>query len=288
LPRLTAELLVSHSAPAIMREDPHDQANRATYLEPGQLVVWRWLALNRFFNPQFYEVRQATLRGCQSVCTSTIFCFKYADVLVRITWTAVSLPFNCLGVLTDSCLASFKFVSAYSYPEAPTQYITPSTTLFQSPWHDPVVLWNVPSDNHFHITNLALLKPRKMPSFNKAFPFVNEVEAEGTAGLAAVTEHLYIDDGEPEKGDEAEDLPSVPEEGAEAKPKKPPVVTTSVRLEFAPYVPSPLQEMSWRVELPPEDKGKLNCVAMACGGRLVIGVGMKGSIWVWEVCDRRA
>ncbi|KAH6917509.1 WD40-repeat-containing domain protein [Coprinopsis sp. MPI-PUGE-AT-0042] len=252
---LTAELLVSHSAPAIMRKDFNDPTNRETYLEPGQLVVWRWLALNRFFNPQFYEVRQATLRGCQS---------DYQDS------------------------SSFKFVAAYSYPNAPTQYITPSTTLFQSPWHDPLVLWTVPSDKHFHITNLALLKPRNMPSFNEAFPFADEIETEGTAGLAAVTEHLYIDTGpEPEAG-ESGALPAVPEEGAEAKKKsRPPIMTTSVRLDFAPFVPSPLQDMSWRVELPPDDKGELNCVAMTCGGRLIIGVGTNGSIWVWEVCDRR-
>lgn len=126
-----------------------------------------------------------------------------------------------------------------------------------------------------------------MPSFDEAFPFADEIETEATAGLAAVTEHLYIDHGGPEEPGKPRELPSVPEEGAEAKPKKPPVMTTSIRLDFAPFVPSPLHEMSWKVELPPEDKGKLNCIAMTCGGRLVIGVGTHGSIWVWEVCDRR-
>lgn len=42
--------------------------SRETYLESGQLIVWRWLGIDRFFPPdQGEDVRQDVLRGCSSV-----------------------------------------------------------------------------------------------------------------------------------------------------------------------------------------------------------------------------
>ncbi|KAJ3491411.1 hypothetical protein NLJ89_g11339 [Agrocybe chaxingu] len=46
-----ARVLSVSCAPAIMRIAPEDPNNKATYLEPGELIIWRWLGLNRFFPP---------------------------------------------------------------------------------------------------------------------------------------------------------------------------------------------------------------------------------------------
>lgn len=52
-----------------------------TYLEPGTLVLWRWLGVDRFFPAAQEELirregleRQQVLRGCASV--SLQFCGK--------------------------------------------------------------------------------------------------------------------------------------------------------------------------------------------------------------------
>ncbi|PFH54418.1 hypothetical protein AMATHDRAFT_37800 [Amanita thiersii Skay4041] len=45
---LSEDVLISHSAPAVMRVDSNSYD---TYEEPGQVILWRWLALGRFFPP---------------------------------------------------------------------------------------------------------------------------------------------------------------------------------------------------------------------------------------------
>lgn len=65
--RLQEDILLTHSAPSVLRVDPYDTDNKNTYLEPGELVVWRWLGLNRFFPPDQQDVRQTVLRGIASV-----------------------------------------------------------------------------------------------------------------------------------------------------------------------------------------------------------------------------
>jgi hypothetical protein len=75
LRRLDAEqqdLLLTHSAPAIMRTYPDNEESRDTCVEPGQLILWRWLSLDRFFPPSRdgdsnVRQRQRFLRGCASV-----------------------------------------------------------------------------------------------------------------------------------------------------------------------------------------------------------------------------
>lgn len=44
----------------------HNDAPNDVYEEPGTLVVWRWLGLDRFFPPGV-EYHQKILRGCASV-----------------------------------------------------------------------------------------------------------------------------------------------------------------------------------------------------------------------------
>jgi len=68
LRRVDQDLLLSHSAPALMRTYPDKLESRETYLEPGQLIVWRWLSMDRFFPPSEGDSRRQTiLRGCASV-----------------------------------------------------------------------------------------------------------------------------------------------------------------------------------------------------------------------------
>lgn len=50
-----------------MRNNPLDTEDKTTYLEPGEIAVWRWLGLNRFFPPDKQNVKQTVLRGCASV-----------------------------------------------------------------------------------------------------------------------------------------------------------------------------------------------------------------------------
>lgn len=68
--RLHHDLLLTHSAPALMKE--HNTESKAMFLESGQLIVWRWLAIDRFFPPgSGEETRGNTLRGCASVSLSS-------------------------------------------------------------------------------------------------------------------------------------------------------------------------------------------------------------------------
>lgn len=66
------DTLISHCPSAILRDEPNDVENKSTHLVPGEVVVWRWLALNRFFPPIYDSLRaegqtQTVLRGCASV-----------------------------------------------------------------------------------------------------------------------------------------------------------------------------------------------------------------------------
>ncbi len=50
----------------MMRVYPSVVGNNDTYIEPGTIVLWRWLGLNRFF-PATKPPDQEVLRGCASV-----------------------------------------------------------------------------------------------------------------------------------------------------------------------------------------------------------------------------
>lgn len=81
---------MTHSASAPMRVNVLDSANKKTYLEPGEVAVWRWLGLNRFFPPIMQEVSQSVLRGCASV--SALLCrMKLFSIVHRIIKRVVSI-----------------------------------------------------------------------------------------------------------------------------------------------------------------------------------------------------
>lgn len=71
-PRLQDDLLLTHSASAIMRVSPDDKHDKRTYIEAGELVIWRWLGVDRFFRAHEFEQNPEaifSLRGCSSVCS---------------------------------------------------------------------------------------------------------------------------------------------------------------------------------------------------------------------------
>ncbi|TFK30321.1 hypothetical protein FA15DRAFT_751381 [Coprinopsis marcescibilis] len=231
---LQDDVLVSHSAAAFMRKEPGSNKRKETYFEPGQMAVWRWLGMNRFFPPGFEDKqRDMPLRGCVS---------DYQDS------------------------SSFKIITVYAYDSVQDQLIVPQVSVFQSPTLDPLLFSTIPGAREFLITNIAILEPRKMPSFAEAFPhLVREMEA-GGSGLETVTERLRI--GGNELGDsDAEDEPLPP----------------AIKIPSHTFEPATLRQASWPVLLRDDDKATLNCTCMAFGGRCIVGVGSKGTLWVWTL-----
>ena len=60
--RLSFDVLLSHSAPALMRREG---AKNDFWFEEGTMVIWRWLGVDRFFPPGHLIAK--VLRGCASV-----------------------------------------------------------------------------------------------------------------------------------------------------------------------------------------------------------------------------
>ncbi|EAU93175.2 hypothetical protein CC1G_10543 [Coprinopsis cinerea okayama7 len=156
--------LISHCAPAIMRKDSESD-DIETYLEAGTVVVWRWLGMDRFFPAKYYHlqqqgIRQTVLRGCSS---------DYQES------------------------SSFKVLTAYAFRDMPDQYTVPRGVLYQSPYHDPLFLSIYPEDDHFLITNIALMKPRQIPSFDEMFAgILNTNVAPAAANEADETDGLLV------------------------------------------------------------------------------------------------
>ncbi|KAJ2928952.1 hypothetical protein H1R20_g8138, partial [Candolleomyces eurysporus] len=133
---LDHDILLTHSAPAMMRNIPGSSTNKKTYLEPGEFIVWRWLGMNRFFPPLQQDLDSAHpfFRGCAS------------DYLES---------------------SSFKFITIYSFPPVPNQYVVPHLHAFVSRQHDPLALTAFPESDRFLITSIAQLDPREMPTFDE-------------------------------------------------------------------------------------------------------------------------
>lgn len=204
------DLLLTHSAPALMKE--HNTESKAMFLESGQLIVWRWLAIDRFFPPgSGEETRGNTLRGCAS---------DYQES------------------------ASFKTISTFSFPETATQYVTPSIHVYQSPTHDPVVLFVYPDSALISVLNVIHLQPRKPPPF----PF----DAEGEH-LVETTEQMHLDD------------------------RRGSVQGSSFISRWEINVSS--DNASVQTDDSPE---MLMACAMGMGGQILVAVGARGTVWIWN------
>ncbi|TFK57016.1 hypothetical protein OE88DRAFT_1730442 [Heliocybe sulcata] len=122
---LSQDVLLTHSAPALLRADKDDKES-ATYETEGTLAVWRWLGVDRFFPPGFEDAAaQRVKRGCAS---------DYQES------------------------ASFKIISVLKLPMT-----TRHVHVYQSPVHDPIVL--VPQLNKIRILNVCNLDPCPPPPF---------------------------------------------------------------------------------------------------------------------------
>ena len=60
LRRLSDDILLSHDSPTLLRHR-HQGEKPAATTEAGQVVLWRWLSLNRFF-PHGLRTYQQTVR----------------------------------------------------------------------------------------------------------------------------------------------------------------------------------------------------------------------------------
>ncbi|KAI0082300.1 WD40 repeat-like protein [Panus rudis PR-1116 ss-1] len=131
---LSQDTLVTHSAPAWMREDPADRER--LYQAPGTIAVWRWLGFDRYFPPN--KIPPRNMRGCASV--STVPHFIHSEF--------------------------FKVISCHSLPMSVT-----ALRVFHAHYHDPIVL--VPLADTVHIRNISQFKPREIPPYpldNEAAP----------------------------------------------------------------------------------------------------------------------
>ncbi|KAI0375088.1 WD40 repeat-like protein [Pilatotrama ljubarskyi] len=134
---LADDILVSHSAPALMRRDQENIED--TYYEEGTVAVWQWLSLNRFFPPG--KIPQKIMRGTASVS----FCAS-----------SHILRTNVVQDYRNS--ESFKILSAYHLPMVIRHLHT-----YRSIHHDPILL--IPLGKTIRVFNIAQFGPRTPPRF---------------------------------------------------------------------------------------------------------------------------
>ncbi|KAF7784640.1 hypothetical protein Agabi119p4_805 [Agaricus bisporus var. burnettii] len=114
---MSHDTLISHNPSAILRTDPTDEDNKDTYMVPGEIVVWTWLGLDRFFPPLYDDLKaegrsQTVLRGCAS---------DYQES------------------------SSFTMSANAAFPAIYPQLISPNVNVYQSPTHDPIALCTIPT-----------------------------------------------------------------------------------------------------------------------------------------------
>ncbi|KAL0581597.1 hypothetical protein V5O48_000413 [Marasmius crinis-equi] len=130
---ITDDILLSHSAPAIMRiPEPEDVAHDLD-LDPGSIALWRWLGKDRFFPVDWTNKpnHRTVLRGCAS---------DYQES------------------------ASYKIISSIPLPPTPTQFEIPTSfQVFTDDCHDPLVLYTHPQREGITILNVADFPPRRRP-----------------------------------------------------------------------------------------------------------------------------
>lgn len=268
---LSGDILVSHSAPAIMRGATRDDM----YEENGTVVIWQWLGFDRYLPPG--KPIQKVMRGCASDYRNS---------------------------------ESFKVLSAYHLPMT-----TRNLTVYTSLDHDPLLL--VPMGKTIRIFNLSQFRPRApIP-----FPISDDVVAltenlrlddteraggfgnvEGLGASAGVDADADVgedglqatgygekeqssgeDDGDGNAVDDDDDAP--PEQGDVYDVPFP---------DFLPRMPppAPLAELfdsvdGWDLDVTVDETRRselpdITACEVALGGRVVVGVGGKGTMYVWR------
>lgn len=221
---LSQDTLISHSAPALMRRDPHNRED--LYEEEGTVVVWRWLGYDRFFPPGMTPMKH--FRGVASD-------FRGSE--------------------------SFKILAAYSLP-----MITTNVRVYQSPTHDPILL--VPMGRIIRIFNISQFEHRDPPPFPyDEKDFINSTKkmklADTTNNQEPSTTTENVEDMEPEE---------------DPTPIYPPPIPPRALFQ---------DRGSWEIGTE-KARSRIDTLAdvehceVTCGGSVIIGVGKKGTLFVWK------
>ena len=142
-------------------------------------------------------------------------------------------------------LASFKTISTISFPESATQHITPNLHVYQSPTHDPIVLFTHPNSTSVSIFNVIHLQPRKPPSF----PLDSD-----KGDLAETTERMHLHS----RRGSIEVVPLISSWEIRTVCSG----NTSVQTDSLPDT--------------------LMACSMGMDGQTIVAVGVRGSVWIWN------
>ncbi|KAF9040560.1 WD40-repeat-containing domain protein [Panaeolus papilionaceus] len=262
---LLQDVLVTHSAPSIMKCKPGDPEDKRVYQEAGEISVWQWLGFDRFFPAQFQDARPQTLRGCSS---------DYQES------------------------SSFKILSTYAFPNPETQYVAPSVNIFQyelperdyntnKPYgHDPLALIVHPFSQHIDLVNIALFQPRAVPH---VVPGANQQSEEEDQLSEAERDDVDFPLAfNPRKGMAPPLLQgwrirapsSLPASGVGHPPLSASMDQNNGQNTV--MLPDCSEDEDDDPDVPhPGRIPKLMSCSMGVDGQMLVGVGTKGSLWVW-------
>jgi len=245
---ISHDVLLSHCAPAIMREDPKN-THSPVYFTNGTVALWRWLGLDRFFPPN--QRMQTVLRGCAS---------DYQES------------------------SSYKLLSMYSLPIIKTEYpyfpVSPHLHVYQSPYHDPLILFTAMNSGKITMMNVTHFEPRKPPPFPLDEDVVEMTQRLRLEDDVVQTRRDRDDNGDDNVvrtrrngNDNGDDL----EGGSNWQMDGDPAFRTSALACIR----------GWEIIVPTTGnagtvQGDLEICAMGMGGRLLVGVGTKGTISIWQ------
>lgn len=190
---------------------------------------------------------------------------------------------------------SFKILSCYSLPMHAL-----SMTVYKSITHDPIVV--VLRHTEARILNVTHFKPREPPDFptlpeepemvelTKRMRLSYDEDDNGGDGeddeneIEAEEENLDENEGGDEGEGEEDWVDDDEAEGEEQRRKKyphklpqPKLKTPRLLLESVP---------GWDLPFPPTDapaEMEISSCEVACDGRVIVGVGMKGTMVIWKL-----
>lgn len=164
--------------------------------------------------------------------------------------------------------------------------MTPNLKLSQSDYHDPMISIVYPGDSAACIFNVACMSPRSIPPFPAAVEKLLQDPATNTDPLSKAAKKLNInrDDSQPpnedrnreegsdeEEDEDDDDVDEVPEPRDNSLSQRPetscPVIAG--RLLF--------------IDGAADSQARLMDCEMGMGGRMVVGVGTEGCVWVWTL-----
>ncbi|OCH96082.1 hypothetical protein OBBRIDRAFT_861953 [Obba rivulosa] len=260
---LSIDILVTHSAPALMLRDPDDD----TYYESGTITVWRWLGLNRFF-PAGKPI-QKIMRSCAS---------DYRNSETFGILSSYFLPLTSLNshVYTSSTNESLLSIS-----------MGRAVHVFNITQFDPRLPPACPpsTDDVAELTRRLRLSDDDGKEGREARrPRISDDDG-GDGEEGRETRRLRISDddgGEEEEGrEEGEEDESPDESEGERETRKHAVSVVSGVTDL-------FENDGWTVRLPPPeplraDLPDIDMCEMACGGTVMFGASKTGTLFVWKL-----